>query len=180
MSEYLAPIEVLIEKFRTLPGVGRKTAARFALSVLDMTNEQCEDFAQALLDAKSKIHRCPRCQNLTDLPLCSICLDESRARVICVVEDAKALMSIERIRDYRGRYHVLDAVLSPIKGIGPKQIGLEKLVARIADENIEEVIREEIGLVFSKVLECAGVYKRTAEGKAAFLRFVDAVNGKEV
>ena len=140
MSEYLAPIEVLIEKFRTLPGVGRKTAARFALSVLDMTNEQCEDFAQALLDAKSKIHRCPRCQNLTDLPLCSICLDESRARVICVVEDAKALMSIERIRDYRGRYHVLDAVLSPIKGIGPKQIGLEKLVARIADENIEEVI----------------------------------------
>ena len=140
MSEYLAPIEALIEQFRHLPGVGRKTAARFALSVLDMSREACEDFAGALLDAKDRIHRCERCNNLTDLPLCTICADESRARVICVVEDAKALMSIERIRDYRGRYHVLDAVLSPMKGIGPKQIGLEKLVARIADEDIEEVI----------------------------------------
>lgn len=140
MSEYLAPIEVLIERFRHLPGVGRKTAARFALSVLSMSEDECRDFAQALLDAKEKIHRCPRCNNLTDLSLCSICADETRSRVICVVEDAKALMSIERIRDYRGRYHVLDGVLSPIKGIGPKQIGLEKLISRIDAEQIEEVI----------------------------------------
>jgi len=140
MSEYLAPIEILIERFRRLPGVGRKTAARYALSVLNMTRDECGDFAQALLDAKDKIHRCPRCNNLTDLPLCSICADESRAHVICVVEDTRALMSIERIRDYRGRYHVLDGVLSPIKGVGPKQIGLEKLVARIESEAIEEVI----------------------------------------
>lgn len=140
MSEYLAPIEVLIERFRHLPGVGRKTAARFALSVLNMSRDECEDFAQALLDAKDKIHRCPRCNNLTDLELCSICADESRAKVICVVEDARALISIERIRDYRGRYHVLEGVLSPIKGIGPKQIGLEKLISRIENEEIEEVI----------------------------------------
>ena len=140
MSEYLAPIELLIERFRRLPGVGRKTAARFALSVLSMSREECEDFSQALLNAKDKIHTCPCCNNLTDLPLCSICADTTRTPVICVVEDARALMSIERIRDYRGRYHVLEGVLSPIKGIGPKQIGLEKLVERIKTEAIEEVI----------------------------------------
>lgn len=140
MSEYLAPIEVLIERFRRLPGVGRKTAARFALSILGASREECADFAQAILDAKDKIHRCPKCNNLTDHPLCSICADDSRSRVICVVEDTRALMSIERIRDYRGRYHVLEGVLSPIKGIGPKQIGLEKLVERIESEAIEEVI----------------------------------------
>lgn len=140
MSEYLVPIEVLIEQFRRLPGVGRKTAARFALSVLDMTKEECDAFSDALLEAKTKIHRCPRCNNLTDQAICSICADETRSRVICVVEDARALMSIERIRDYRGRFHILDAVLSPIKGIGPKQIGLEKLCSRITEEDIEEVI----------------------------------------
>lgn len=140
MNEYLAPIERLIEEFRHLPGVGRKTAARFAMHVLDMSSEECELFACALLDAKNKIHHCERCHNLTDLPLCSICADDTREPVICVVEDSKALMRIERIRDYRGRYHVLEGVLSPIKGIGPKQIGLEKLIARINNEAIEEVI----------------------------------------
>lgn len=140
MSEYLAPIEVLIEQFRHLPGVGRKTAARFAMNVLDMSYEQCEIFASALMDAKNKIHRCPNCNNLTDLEICSICADETRTPVICVVEDTKALMSVERIRDYRGRYHVLEGVLSPIKGIGPNQIGLDKLVSRIDREGIEEVI----------------------------------------
>ena len=140
MSEYLAPIEILIEQFRRLPGVGRKTAARFAMNILDMSPEECENFAQSILDAKHKIHRCERCNNLTDQTVCSICADDTRSRVICVVEDTKALMSVERIRDYLGRYHVLEGVLSPIKGIGPKQIGLEKLVARIEEEAIEEVI----------------------------------------
>lgn len=140
MSEYLLPIEVLMEQFRKLPGVGRKTAARYALSVLDMSNEACQAFATALLDAKTKIRRCSVCNNLTDMEICSVCADEDRIGVICVVEDAKALMSIERIRDYRGRYHVLDGVLSPVKGIGPDRIGLDKLIARLEKESITEVI----------------------------------------
>lgn len=140
MSEYLLPIEVLMEQFRRLPGVGRKTAARYALSVLDMSNEACEAFATALLDAKTKIRRCSVCNNLTDMEICSVCADDNRIGVICVVEDAKALMSIERIRDYRGRYHVLDGVLSPVKGIGPDRIGLDKLIARLEKESITEVI----------------------------------------
>lgn len=140
MSEYLLPIEILIEQFRKLPGVGRKTAARFALSVLDMPSDSAEAFASALINAKSQIHRCPICNNLTDRELCVICEDSSRQNVICVVEDAKALMSIERIREYRGRFHVLDGVLSPMKGIGPDKIGLDKLVARVEKENIAEII----------------------------------------
>lgn len=140
MSEYLLPIEVLMEQFRKLPGVGRKTAARYALSVLDMSNEACEAFATALLDAKTKIRRCSVCNNLTDMEICSVCADDNRIGVICVVEDAKALMSIERIRDYRGRYHVLDGVLSPVKGIGPDRIGIDKLIARLEKESITEVI----------------------------------------
>lgn len=140
MSEYLLPIEVLMEQFRKLPGVGRKTAARYALSVLDMSSESCQAFANALMDAKTKIHRCSVCNNLTDTDICSICSDENRISVICVVEDAKALMSIERIRDYRGRYHVLDGVLSPVKGIGPDRIGLDKLISRLEKEAITEVI----------------------------------------
>lgn len=140
MSEYLLPIEVLMEQFRKLPGVGRKTAARYALSVLDMSNEACQAFANALLDAKTQIHRCSVCNNLTDREICSVCSDENRIGVICVVEDAKALMSIERIRDYRGRYHVLDGVLSPVKGVGPDKIGLDKLIARLENESINEVI----------------------------------------
>lgn len=140
MSEYLLPIEVLMEQFRKLPGVGRKTAARYALSVLDMSTDACQAFANALLDAKTKIRRCSICNNLTDMEVCSVCADENRIGVICVVEDAKALMSIERIRDYRGRYHVLDGVLSPVKGIGPDRIGLDKLIDRLEKEAITEVI----------------------------------------
>lgn len=140
MSEYLLPIEVLMEQFRKLPGVGRKTAARYALSVLDMSTDACQAFANALLDAKTKIRRCSICNNLTDMEVCSVCADENRIGVICVVEDAKALMSIERVRDYRGRYHVLDGVLSPVKGIGPDRIGLDKLIDRLEKEAITEVI----------------------------------------
>lgn len=140
MSEYLLPIEILIEQFRKLPGVGRKTAARYALSVLDMPNDTAEAFAAAITDAKNKIKRCPVCNNLTDQALCSICDDNTRQNVICVVEDAKALMSIERIREYRGKFHVLDGVLSPMKGIGPDKIGLDKLLSRLDKEAISEVI----------------------------------------
>ena len=94
-----------------------------------------------ILEAKKNLKYCSKCYNITDIDPCPICSNVKRDQsVICVVEDARALMSIERIRDYRGRFHILDAVLSPIKGIGPKQIGLEKLCSRITEEDIEEVI----------------------------------------
>ena len=142
MAEYILPIQRLIEEFRKIPGVGAKTAARYAFAVLNFTDNQAERFADAIVGVKRDVYKCPICHGLSsNEDACDICSSPERdSSVVCVVEDAKALMSIERIRDYRGRYHVLDAVLSPIKGIGPKQIGLEKLVARIADENIEEVI----------------------------------------
>lgn len=140
MSEYLLPIEILIEQFRHLPGVGRKTAVRYAMAILDMPEEMATAFADSVREAKTKIRRCPVCNNLTDRDICYICADESRQNVICIVEDAKALMRIENIRDYRGKFFVLSGILSPMKGIGPDKLGLEKLLQRLEKERIEEVI----------------------------------------
>ena len=140
MNEYLLPIEILIDQFRKLPGVGRKTAARYAMAVLDMTDESARAFSESIAAAKKDIHRCPVCNNFTDGELCPVCLDENRLPVICVVEDVRALLNIEKVRDYRGRYHVLGGVLSPIKGIGPEKLGIDRLTKRIASEGITEVI----------------------------------------
>lgn len=140
MNEYLLPIEILIDQFRKLPGVGRKTAARYAMALLDMSDESANAFAEAVKNAKAEIKRCPVCNNFTDGELCPICLDENRLPVVCVVEDVKALLNIERVRDYRGRYHVLGGVLSPVKGIGPEKLGIDKLAERIKRDGITEVI----------------------------------------
>lgn len=140
MSEFLPPIETLIEQFRRLPGVGRKTATRYAMAILDMPTETADAFAEAITEAKTAIKRCPLCNNLTDGDICYICADTTREKVICVVEDTRALMRIERIRDYRGKFFVLSGVLSPMKGIGPDQLGLDKLMERLQKEDVEEVI----------------------------------------
>ena len=140
MSEFLPPIETLIEQFRRLPGVGRKTATRYAMAILDMPAETANTFAEAITEAKTTIKRCPLCNNLTDGDICYICADATREKVICVVEDTRALMRIERIRDYRGKFFVLSGVLSPMKGIGPAQLGLDKLMERLQKEEVEEVI----------------------------------------
>ena len=139
----MAEIESLIhlaEQFGRLPGVGRKSAMRMAYAVLDLDEEDAAEFADAILDAKRKIHLCPICQNLTDREQCSICDDEDRDRsIICVVEDARAVMSVEKVREYRGLYHVLHGVISPVNGITPDKLKLKELLARL-DESVNEVI----------------------------------------
>ena len=139
----MAEIESLIhlaEQFGRLSGIGRKSAMRMAYSVLDFSDEEAEEFATAILEAKRNIHLCPVCQNLTDLDLCSVCRDLDRDRsVICVVEDAKAVLSIEKVREYRGMYHVLHGVISPVNGITPDKLKLTELLARL-DETVKEVI----------------------------------------
>lgn len=139
----MAEIEALThlaEQFGRLAGIGRKSAFRMAYGVLSFSDEEAEEFASAIIEAKQKIHLCPVCQNLTDRDLCSVCDDMDRDRsVICVVEDPRAVMSIEKVREYRGLYHVLHGVISPVNGITPDKLKLNELLARL-DESVKEVI----------------------------------------
>ena len=141
MAAYIESLQHLAEQFGQLQGVGRKSAMRMAFSVLDLSEEEAAIFAQAILDAKQKIHLCPICQNLTDRELCHVCEDPQRDRgVICVVEDAKAVIAMEKVREYRGVYHVLHGVISPVNGITPDRIKLRELLARLEDGEVREVI----------------------------------------
>lgn len=140
MAEYILPLEQLIEQFAKLPGVGRKTASRYALSLIDWSEESARVFADTIVSARSRIGRCKICNNLCEGDVCNVCEDTSRDPVICVVEDARAVMSLEKVRDYRGRYHVLGGVLSPMNGIGPDQLAIDSLMVRLHAEQIEEVI----------------------------------------
>jgi recombination protein RecR len=141
MASYIESLQHLAEQFGRLQGVGRKSAMRMAFSVLDLNEEEAEIFAQAIMDAKRKIHMCPICQNLTDREVCNVCEDLQRDRsVICVVEDAKAVLSMEKVREYRGVYHVLHGVISPVNGITPDQIKLKELLTRLEDGEVQEVI----------------------------------------
>ncbi len=141
MSEYIQPLQRLAEQFGRLEGIGRKTAMRLAFSVLEMSGEEAADFAQAVIDAKTKIHLCPVCQNLTDGELCSVCSDEGRDRsVICVVEDPRAVMSIEKVREYRGLYHVLHGAISPMNGVTPEKLKIKELLSRCENPEISEII----------------------------------------
>ena len=141
MADYIEPLQVLAEQFARLQGVGKKSAFRMAFSVLEMDMSDAVAFASAIIDAKEKIHKCPVCGNLTDEEICYICDDETRDKsVICVVEDVKAVMSIEKVREYRGVYHVLHGVISPINGITPDKIRLKELIERVGGDDVKEVI----------------------------------------
>ncbi len=140
MSEYLPPLEKLIEQFRKLPGVGRKSAVRMAFSVLDLSDEAVENFSETLLDAKRQIHNCSICNNLSVEEVCPICADSARNHsMICVVEDAKAIMAFEKVRGFRGVYHVIGGVISPINGITPDKLHISDLLSRVKN-GVEEVI----------------------------------------
>lgn len=141
MAEYIESLQKLAEEFGKLDGVGRKSAQRMAFSVLDMSPEDAASFAQAILDAKEKIHLCPICQNLTDREICPICDDETRDHsLICVVSDARTVMAMEKVREYRGVYHVLHGVLSPLNGMTPDKLKIKELLARLDAEEVHEVI----------------------------------------
>ena len=141
MKYFAAPVERLIEQFESLPGIGYKTAQRLAFFMLTQSQEQAEAFAQAILDAKNTVRPCKVCQNLTDGELCSICSDPSRDKTsICVVTDPKDVIALERTREYKGLYHVLHGVISPLNGVGPDQLRIKELLQRVADQDIQEVI----------------------------------------
>lgn len=140
---YFPPaLEKLVEQFAKLPGVGVKSAQRLAFHILSLPEEEAAQFAQAILDAKTSIHCCPVCQNLTegDGP-CSICANPRRDETtICVVADPKDVVAMERSREYQGLYHVLHGVISPMNHVGPDDLHIKELVQRVGDGQIQEVI----------------------------------------
>ena len=141
MTDYIESLQRLAEQFGRLQGVGRKTAMRMAFSVIELDENEAREFADAIIEAKTRIHSCPICGNLTDEDICYVCDDDTRDRgVICVVEDVKAVMSIEKVREYCGLYHVLGGVISPVNGITPDKIRFDSLVERVKEEGIKEVI----------------------------------------
>lgn len=131
----------LTEWFSKLPGIGPKSAARLAYHVLEMRPDDVKQFAQDMYKARLAIHRCSVCGNLTDKDICSICADGSRDRsTLCVVKDTRDVMAFERMREYRGLYHVLGGTISPLDGIGPDDIRIKELITRLGKEDIKEVI----------------------------------------
>lgn len=139
--QHIAPLARLVEQFRRLPGIGAKSAARLAYHVLAMDKQQSRDLAEAILDAKEKIGYCSVCYDLTDRDPCRICHSEERdAALICVVEEPQDVAAMERTREYRGRYHVLHGSLSPLDGVGPDELRLKELLARMRDGAVQEVI----------------------------------------
>lgn len=140
MAIYSDSVTKLIEKFASLPGVGKKSAQRVAFFVLNQSKEYVKDFSDTLISAKESLRFCKCCQNMSDKELCDICANPQRdGSVICVVEDPRDVVSVERSLEFHGKYHVLHGVISPSKGIGPNDIKLKELVSRI-DGSVSEVI----------------------------------------
>ncbi len=141
MTYQVASLSKLIENFEKLPGIGKKTAQRLALYVLDMPDKDAESFANAILDAKKKIRKCAICCNLTDEEICSVCSSPSRDKsIICVVAEPKDVIALERTHEFNVTYHVLHGCISPMDGIGPDQLCIKELMARINSNDIKEVI----------------------------------------
>lgn len=143
MADYIESIQNLADKFGSLPGVGKKTALRLAYSVLELSDDDARAFADAITDAKEKIHLCPICQSLTDRDICSVCDDLTRDRgVICVVEDPRDVNAIEKVREFKGLYHVLHGVISPMNNITPDKIKISELLSRLGEEgsSVREII----------------------------------------
>ena len=154
----------LIECFKKFPGIGEKTAERMALSTLDIEEDTLNLFAKSLKDAKTKINTCEKCGSLTEEDICEICKDESRDHtILCVVEECKNVILFEKIGSYRGMYHVLGGLISPLDGINPEDIHIDKLIDRIKKENIKEVI---LAIKPSIEGETTALYiRKTLEGK---------------
>jgi recombination protein RecR len=138
---YPEALAKLIDAFTRLPGIGPKTAGRLAFHVLRMKEEDVTDFAKALVNVKRNLHYCSVCCNITDIDPCRICQDKSRdASIICVIQEPKDLVAMERTREFRGYYHVLHGAISPMEGIGPDEIYVAELLKRLGDETVQELI----------------------------------------
>ena len=141
MGYNIVPLTELINQFSRLPGIGKKTAQRLALSILEQPPEKAQQFARALVEAREKIHFCSNCQALTDLDVCQICSNTQRDHsVICVVEEPKDVIAFERMREFSGVYHVLHGVISPLDNIGPEQLKIKELLKRLSSGEVNEII----------------------------------------
>lgn len=159
-------LERLIDEFNKLPGIGRKSAARLAFHILEMNEEQVENFIEALRGAKEVIKRCPKCGDFCEKDLCEICSDELRDKeTICVVEDSRDIVSFEKMGKYKGLYHVLGGKIAPLNGITPDKLNIKSLLERVATEEIQEVILalnpdlegETTSLYLTKLLKPFGI-----------------------
>ena len=184
---YPESIRCLIESFKYLPGIGEKTAERLSFSVLDMEEEQVELFSSSLMDVINNVHKCPICNSLTDSDICSICSDPTRdSKILCIVEDSKSVFLFEKLGMFRGKYHVIDGLISPLDGVNPEDIGLNKLLDRLNDEKFEEIVfalkpsieGETTSLYIKKILEGMDIkVTRLASGLpiGADIEYVDSL-----
>ncbi len=141
MERKIPPLTRLVEQFERMPGIGHKSAQRLAFHVLEMNDGEINSFTSAINDAHTLIHRCKICCDLTDSEICSVCQSEERDKsIICVVEDSRDVTAIERTHEYKGLYHVLHGVISPLNGIGPEDIMIKELISRLNDSTIREII----------------------------------------
>ncbi|MBF1726731.1 MAG: recombination protein RecR, partial [Streptococcus sp.] len=173
---YPEPIARLMDSFMKLPGIGAKTAARLAFFCMDMREEDVLNFANSLISCKRDLHMCSVCGNVTQEDPCEICADTTRDRTkILVVEDARDVMSMERMKEYKGLYHVLHGVLSPMEGTGPDDINITSLITRLQDPEVQEVIiatnataeGEATAMYLSRLIKPAGIkVTRLAHGLA--------------
>ncbi|MCX7921042.1 MAG: recombination mediator RecR [Clostridia bacterium] len=166
MTFYAAPVAKLIEEFEKLPGIGHKTAQRLAFHVLNLSEEKVETLAGAIREAKQKTKYCSICSNLTDIEPCNICSGNTRERTaICVVQDPRDVVAMERTKEFKGLYHVLHGAISPMAGIGPEDIKIKELLTRIREGDIREVILatnpniegEATAMYISKLLKPLGI-----------------------
>lgn len=164
--QYPEPIAKLIDSYMKLPGIGQKTATRLAFYTIDMKDEVVNEFAKSLLSVKRDLHFCSICGNITEEDPCEICKDPSRDRsIILVVEEPKDVMAMEKMREYRGLYHVLHGVLSPMEGTGPEDINISSLLQRLHDDEVKEVIiatnatteGEATAMYLSRLIKPAGI-----------------------
>lgn len=166
MSYYSPSIEKLIEAFEKLPSIGNKTAARLAFYVLNSSEEETNEFVQAIVNAKKNLKYCSICYNISDTDPCTICSNAGRDKsVICVVEDVKDVVAMEKIHEFKGVYHVLHGSISPMNGIGPDDIRIKELLARLMDGSVKEVILatnprvegEATAIYLSKLIKPLGI-----------------------
>jgi recombination protein RecR len=140
-SPYTPPVQTLIDELGRLPGIGPRSAQRLALHLIKSDAEDVGRLARALTDAKDKVRFCERCFNLSDAELCNICSDTKRhSKIVCVVEDSRDIVAIERTGEFRGRYHVLLGLLDPLQGVNPEHLKVRELLTRIKPEDIEEIV----------------------------------------
>lgn len=164
MEVYIEPIGRLINEFSKLPGVGKKSAQRYAYKVIDMSESEARAFADAIVNAKRKIHFCKICGNFTEEEVCAVCRTRDQS-VICVVKEPKDVVALEKLHEYKGVYHVLHGVINPMNGVGPNDIRIKELLARLSEGTVKEVIMatnpdvegEATALYIAKLIKPLGV-----------------------